>query len=72
MSQILPARVLTSSVADFVSADPEMRMQRIDSKLHPVSGDVVEATTPSGSSSDGGARPEYVKPEHAGGGRVDQ
>jgi hypothetical protein len=62
------------SVADFVSADPEMRMQRIDSKLHPVSGDVVEASTPSGSSD--GARPEYVKHEpnsaHAGGGRVDQ
>ena len=50
-----------------------MRMQRIDSKLHPVSGDVVEAATPSGSSD--GARPDYVKPEHtahAGGGRVDQ
>ena len=45
-------------------------MQRVDSKLHPVSGDVVDvAQTPSGSSD--GVRADYNK-EHAGGGRHDQ
>ncbi len=61
------------SIADFVSADPEMRMHRVESKLHPVSGDVLEASSSGASTSGEQTLPQPVTAtEKPGGGRIDQ
>jgi hypothetical protein len=53
-----------------------MRMHRVESKLHPVSGDVLEASSSGASVTEGGrdVSPSQapVTGEKPGGGRVDQ